>query len=123
MVKWKRLESQLPISQAANRFIDAASDFAVPRWSDHANRSIGLVKRLHTRRQGRTIAVANASVIRMSPTVATKGEIIPRTVSDVGMRPTWIARNTPPRVNIHRRLVARTADAALSMSACRRTKA
>jgi hypothetical protein len=71
MVKWKRLESQLPISQAAAGFIDdaaAASDFAAPRWSDHANRSIGLVKRLHRRRQdskGRLLWTVTARPVTM----------------------------------------------------------
>src|SRR6516165_6475951 len=122
IAKPKRLASHLAISQAAARFIGAASDF-LPKLSDHARRSAGLVKRRHRRRQGRMIIVANASVMKTSPAVATKGETIPSTESEVGMRPTWIAKNTPTRVKIHKRSVARTNDTAPSISACSRAKA
>src|SRR6516165_12044412 len=122
IVKPKRLASHLAVSQVAARFIGAASDW-LPKWSDHARRSTGLVKRRHSRRQGRMMAVANASVIRTSPAVATRGETKPSTESEVGMRPTWIAKNTPTRVKIHKRSVARTNDTAPSISACSRAKA
>jgi hypothetical protein len=105
IAKRKRLASHLAISQAAAGFTGAASN-SLPKWSDHARRSTGLVKRRHRRHQGRIIAVANASVMRTSPAVATKGETIPSTESEVGMRPTWIAKNTPTRVKIHKRSVA-----------------
>src|SRR6516165_2234567 len=117
VAKPKRLASHLAISEAAIGFIRAAADF-VPKWSDHARRSTGLVKRRHRRRKGRMIVVANASVMRTSPAVAMKGETIPSTESEVGMRPTWIAKNTPTRVKIHKRSVAITDDTAPSVSAC-----
>src|SRR5262249_43152966 len=107
IAKPKGLSSQPPISQSAARFIGAVPGF-VPSRSDHATRSTGLVNRLQRRRAGRMRSVAKISVIKRSPAVATKGELMPSKLSDMGIRPAWIARETTTRVNIHMRTAGDT---------------
>jgi hypothetical protein len=51
-----------------------------------------------------------------------KGELMPSTVSDIGIRPRWIAKNTAASVSIHVKSEASTVRAPLFASARRRAK-
>src|SRR6516162_8557248 len=119
--KLKRFSSQWRISQSAGRFSRGPPSFALKR-SDHPKRSMGLVSRRHRSRAGSMSSIANARVIRRSPAVATKGDARPSKVSDLGIRPAWMARNTITRVSIHMMSAARTWPDALSASARKRAK-
>src|SRR5262249_29123648 len=104
-LKLKRLSSHRFNSHSAGLFMEAA--FALNRRAQ-ARRSIGLVARRHTSRNGNISAIANTSVINRSPAVATNGEMVPSRSSDNGIRPAWMARNTTAIVDIQNRSVVRT---------------
>jgi uncharacterized membrane protein HdeD (DUF308 family) len=86
-----------------------------------SGRAVGIIIGVNIAAAGWRMLMVPAGTITPSansgaPNVHPKGELMPSIVSDVGIRPTWIARNTPPRVSIHMRSVERTVCAALSVA-------
>ena len=52
--------------------------------------------------------MARSRVMKRSPAVAMKGELMPSKLFEIGIRPRWVAKNTAPNVDIHMRSAART---------------